>query len=218
MVEVADLEDQNGLAETFLNLGTSNGHPPLAARISPALQADLKKVLDNTGLDDMQFASTETWAAALMIAQAETASLNSEYGIDRAVIKAAKGKPVVELEGARGQLALFDALPQREQRDLLEAIVRDAASPDGESASLAAAWREGNMALIAQETQKGLLADAELREVLFTGRNKRWSVRIQQAITSGKRPFIAVGAAHMAGPDGLPSMLQGQGFAAVRVQ
>jgi uncharacterized protein YbaP (TraB family) len=215
---VAALEDQTGLNEIFTRLGTSEGQPPLSERIRPSMRDELRAVLEENGLDDSQFASMETWAAALMIAQAETDELNSKYGIDREVMKAASGKPIVELEGAAGQLALFDALPESEQRDLLEAIVSDAASLNRESANLAKAWRTGDMQVIARETEKGLLADPELRQALFTGRNARWTARIAKAIDAGQEPFVAVGAAHMAGPEGLPKMLAAQGFSLVRLQ
>ena len=58
----------------------------------------------------------------------------------------------------------------------------------------------------------------ELRQALFVGRNARWSDRIADAIAQGNRPFVAVGAAHMAGPDGLPAMLAARGYTVRRVQ
>lgn len=218
LVEVAGIEDKAAIGKVFARLATSDGHPPLSARVSPSLRGELLAVLKKDGLRDSQFGHTETWAAALMIARAETADLDSDYGIDQAVMKAAASKPVAELEGAAAQFALFDSLPEKEQRDLLDAVIADAGSLDGESADLARAWRRGDMATIAHETEKGLLADPELREALFTGRNRRWSEKIARDIVRARRPFVAVGAAHMAGSEGLPAMLEAEGFKVRRVQ
>jgi uncharacterized protein YbaP (TraB family) len=74
------------------------------------------------------------------------------------------------------------------------------------------------MALIEAETKRGLLADPELREALFTGRNERWTARVQREMEAGLRPFVAVGAAHMAGPQGLPAMLEARGYKVTRLR
>jgi uncharacterized protein YbaP (TraB family) len=172
-------------------------------------------LLAKGGYADGDFAAMDTWAAALTLAQAGAREDEARNGVDRAVIAAAGNKPVVELEGAAKQLGLFDSLPEREQRDLLGAVVTEAAATDGD---LAERWRQGDMAAIERETRKGLLADPELRAVLFVGRNRDWAGRIDSAMREGKRPFVAVGAAHMAGPEGIPAMLAAKGYRVIRVE
>lgn len=215
MVEVGNLADEADVAATFARLAKSAGQPPLSQRIAredrPALAALLKK----DGYHDSDFAAMDTWAAALTLARAGADEDDARNGVDRAVITAATGRPVVELEGAAYQLGLFDALPEHDQRDLLGAVVKEAAEPDHD---LSAAWRKGDMAAIEKETRTGLLADPELREALFTGRNRSWTARIAAAIRTGRKPFVAVGAAHMAGSEGLPAMLAQQGFKVTRVE
>lgn len=215
MVEVGNLADEAEVAATFARLARSEGEPPLSARIAPSDRPALTALLKKAGRADGDFAGLDTWAAALTLARAGAKDDDARNGVDRSVIAAAGKRPVVELEGAAAQLGLFDALPESEQRDLLSAVVVEAAAPERD---LAKSWRTGDMAAIEQETRSGLLADPELREVLFTGRNRRWTARIAQAVRSAQKPFVAVGAAHMAGPDGLPAMLSAQGFTVTRVE
>lgn len=214
MVEVGNLADEAEVAATFARLARTQGQPPLSQRVTekdrPALAALLKK----SGHGDGDFAGVDTWAAALTLARTGADEGDARNGVDRAVIAAAGKRPVVELEGAAAQLGLFDALPEKEQRDLLGAVAVEASVPDRD---LSASWRTGDMTAIEKETRSGLLADPELRAVLFTGRNRSWTAKIAQALRKGQRPFVAVGAAHMAGPEGLPAMLAAEGFSVTRV-
>lgn len=215
MVEVGNLANEAEVGATFASLARSENEPPLSARVAAKDQANLAALLKKSGHEDGDFAAMDTWAAALTLARAGADEGDTRNGVDRAVIASAGQRPVVELEGAAAQLGLFDALPEREQRDLLAAVVTEAAKPDHD---LSASWRKGDMKAIEAETRSGLLADPELRAVLFTGRNRRWTGRIAQAVRSDEKPFVAVGAAHMAGTEGLPAMLTAEGFTVTRVE
>ncbi len=216
VVEVADLGNDAAMAETFARLARSPGQPPLSSRVAPKLRERLTELLDRSDFNPEQFGETETWAAALMLAR--IGDDGGKHGIDRAVIEAAGARPVVALEGAAGQLGIFDALPEKEQRDLLALVVGEAGRVDDESERLARTWRQGDMAAIEAETHTGLLADPELRQALFTDRNRAWTARIVAMLARGERPFVAVGAAHMAGAEGLPAMLEARGYRVKRIQ
>ncbi len=215
-VEIANLDDTAAMARLFDRLEHSPGLPPLSARVDPALRGALARQLATAHRTETDFADTESWAAALRLARAGEASSDSADGIDRAVLRLAGGKQVVELEGAAGQLGLFDAMPEAQQRAMLEAVLRDAGQADEDG--LANAWRKGDFAAIEAETRRGMLADPQLRETLFTGRNRAWAESLAARLTKGERVFVAVGAAHMAGADGLAAMLAARGFRVVRVQ
>lgn len=218
VVEVAGVGDDPGIAAIFTRLSRTPGVPPLSERVEPLQAPGLKRLFRKTRMGDASFEDVETWAAALTLSQALQPDLKGENGIDRAVLAAKGGRPVIELEGAEAQLGQFDGLPEKEQRDLLALVIRESTGPGAEDADLARAWQRGDMARIEAETRKGLLADPELRETLFSSRNRAWTERIAGLIAEGRRPFVAVGAAHMAGPEGLPAMLAARGYKVRRVQ
>lgn len=217
VVEVAGLDDAKGMTATFAALATTPGQPPLNERVVAAQRPALDALLDRSRLRADQFAAVETWAAALTLARASTPEQNPGLGVDRALLDLARGKRVEELEGAEAQLRIFDALPEADQRDLLAASVAEAdESPRSEE--LAKAWSRGDMILIEAETRRGLLADPELRAALLVNRNRAWTERIDAMLRGGARPFVAVGAAHLAGNDGLPAMLATRGYTVRRIQ
>lgn len=218
VVEVANLDDAPAMARAFADLSRSPGLPPLSRRVSPDLRDELAAALDSADLDEARFAGFETWAAAITLARAGAGDLDSAHGIDRALLAKQRGMPVIELEGAAAQLGIFDRLPEREQRDLLAAVLRDQGALDGEGTSLAQAWLSGDMERIGQETRRGLLADPELREALYTRRNQRWAEKVEALMHDGRAPFVAVGAAHMAGSEGLPALLSARGLKVRRIQ
>lgn len=209
VVEVAEVDPK-----VFAELARTPGQPPLSSRLPANLRPRLAEALKSAGLDESRFADLETWAAAITLAQGKAKGLDPGKGVDHAIVALAGQRPVEELEGTRGQLTLFDRLPEAEQRDLLAAVVTDS----GQSDRPAQAWMKGDMAAIERETHRGLLADPELREALFSGRNRIWTERIAAMLAAGQHPFVAVGAAHMAGSEGLPALLAARGFTVRRLQ
>ncbi|MBW8785137.1 MAG: TraB/GumN family protein [Novosphingobium sp.] len=219
VVEVADLRNDAATARTLSELAHTPGEPPLSRRLPEALRPELARLEGRAGLTDSATTDLETWAAALVLARATERDSGSDtgLGVDRALLSEA-GKPVVELEGARRQLGRFDSLPETAQRALLAAVVRDAGHEKADAARLAAAWRNGDVEAIAHETDRGILADPTLREALYTARNREWTGAIAAMLAAREQPFVAVGAAHMAGPEGLPALLAARGYKVVRVQ
>ena len=218
VLEIANLDDQSATAQAFERLGRSPGHPPVDDRVAPALRPALDKLMVTAGYGANELTDVETWAAALILARAADPGADSGAGIDRGLIALAGAKPRGELEGAAAQLGIFDALPEPAQRALLSEVVRSAATAPADDARLAQVWARGDVAALAAETHAGMLADPALRAALLVDRNIAWAARIGAMLRGRRHPFVAVGAAHMAGPDGLPALLAAQGWRVVRAQ
>ncbi len=218
-VEVASLNSAQGMRTVFWRLATTPGQPTLAERVSPSNHALAMRVIDERGLDDSDYSEMETWAVALALAQLSELG-DSRNGVDRALLSDAEDKKVVELEGIEKQLGLFDSLPEAEQSDLLEHVLLeldDDEEVDGLDHRLAA-WLTGDMAALEESARLGMLSDPELHEVLLVRRNLEWADRIEELLAQGAEPFVAVGAAHMIGAQGLVDLLAQRGLEVRRIQ
>jgi uncharacterized protein len=218
VLEVAAVDDAAGIGKIFNRLAHSPGLAPVQMRLPPEDRSELRADMAATGLPANSLDRLETWAAALSLQQAAATreGIDHANGIDLALVRGWR-KPVEELEGAAAQLAIFDALAEDDQRSLLQAVLRGG-DAGAEIDRLASAWARGDMALIGRKLEGDFLTDPELREALLVGRNRAWVIKLEASLKQGARPFVAVGAGHMAGDEGLPALLSAKGYKVTRVQ
>ena len=216
IVEIAKLDDPDTHARIYADLAYSTDLPNLALRLPPSQRPALKDLIERSGLPFDQLATIETWAAALALAQVGGDS-DPENGVDRAVIQDFDGREVQEFEGILKQMSVFDSLPEREQRDLLSAVVEDSDEMLESMQGLRNAWLTGDLAVLEDITNTGLMADKELRDALLVDRNREWMDRLTAALLDTDKPLVAVGAAHLIGPDSLKVLLEQRGYTVTRL-
>ena len=217
VMEVANTDDPAALGKVFASLSRTPGQLPLAQRVAPELRAPLAALMREFKIDANQFGDVETWAAALALSKAAQGADDGANGIENQLHSAVGKKPVAELEGAAAQLGIFDRLPEADQRTLLDEVIKEIAAASKDD-PLGKAWKRGDMTAMARETRTGLLADPELRSALLEQRNHAWADKLEVMLAGGARPLVAVGAAHLAGPDGLPALLAARGYRVTRIQ
>jgi uncharacterized protein YbaP (TraB family) len=219
VLEAAGLDDAAGSQAIFQKMGQSPDLPPITQRVPPAQRGALEALIAKGGMSEPMLSAYESWAAAMLVStvmQSELA-LSGAEGVEPALTKEfrAAGKPVEGLETIADQFGLFDHLPENTQRAFLSETVGQAGDMRAQFDRMMAAWMRGDTPAIARDFVAELASEPELVGPLLTDRNRRWA----NAVAGMRgRPFIAVGAAHLAGPDNLISLLQAKGFMATRVQ
>ena len=217
VLEIDNAGDAKAIDAIYRRLAASQGLPPLAERVPSERRAAFEALMKEHRLSLRDFGQTETWAVALTLSRAVTSASKGTFGMEQELMRATPGLPVIALAGAEAQLRIFDGLPEAEQQDLLGAVIEEASGAIS-SERLARAWATGDLATLEKEMQTGILADAELREALMLAPNRDWTDKVAAMLDSGARPFVAVGAAHMAGPEGMPALLARRGYAVRRLQ
>lgn len=222
ILEASGLDDQKMIAEIFANMGVSGGQPTLASRIDPVLHPLLDRLDEvipgpRSVLDHM-----ESWAAALTLASAQSADLGVSQGSGVEHILTmrfrAENKPISGLETISQQFGYFDTLPEKDQRLMLDSVLRNNATHQQQYQTMFAAWIRGVPDAVIADHRDGILASPVIRKALLDGRNRVWATQIAKVIDKGDTVFVAVGAAHMAGKGGVPALLASSGYVVERVQ
>lgn len=219
VLEIAEPLDQKTAGDALADLAGTEGLPPPSQRLAPAYRAKLAEVYRKLGLSDADFADTESWAVALQLAAiaGQKAGADPDSGAEPALRKLAAGKPVAGFETIHSQFGVFDALHPRQQQVLLQEVTVEAASDKDEEADMVSLWLRGDDLGIAREANEGFLADAGLHQALLTDRNRNWADQLDAMLKGGAKPFVAVGAAHLAGSDSLQRLMMARGWTIRRV-
>jgi uncharacterized protein YbaP (TraB family) len=96
---------------------------------------------------------------------------------------------------------------------MLLSTLDDLATARADMAKLTDLWQAGDVDGIARDFDAEMRATPLLRERLLVARNKRWADWIAGIMARPGKVFIAVGAGHLGGPDGLLAQLRARGLA-----
>ncbi|WP_197042081.1 TraB/GumN family protein [Sandarakinorhabdus oryzae] len=221
VVEMVAPEQPGAMADVVQQIGMLPAPVPIRDRLPEEQRARYDAMVKASNLPLAGLDGMKSWLAAISLVQIEmlTAGIDPAAGVDVTLISRARAakKQLVGLETPRGQLELFNSLPEAEQRLLLASAISDSGEGGKQMQALVAAWLAGDVARILKDFDDASLSP-ELEARLFTNRNKAWADWVQAALKRPGRRFMAVGAAHMAGPHGLIALLKARGLRVKRVE
>jgi uncharacterized protein len=216
-IELTD-DDQASVTPLVLRYGIDAAHP-LSTQLSESDNAALAKAAELAGLPGgvTTLQPMKPWLAALTLSVAPLlkAGLDPAEGVDKqlqAQMNSA-GKPVLGLETAEQQIQFLANLPAPMQIGFLRDTLRDVDKTKEELLSLVDAWKQGDVAAIAKlENDELKSQEPALYQELIVQRNTVWAGRIRDMLKQPGTVFIAVGAAHLAGPDSVQAQLAKMGI------
>lgn len=219
-LEIAEVDDPAAMAP-LVQKHALDPQRPLSSKLNPEQQAKLAAVAPKYGLDPAQLEPFKPWFVGLTLSvlPLKAAGYDENAGVDKLLKAAAlkEGDQVRALETVEQQLQFFDTLPEAEQVDFLVKSLEDAEEGVAVLDRLAAAWARGDMDAVGAELVTEMKAEAPaLYDRLLARRNRVWAGQIEALLKGKGSHFIAVGAAHLAGPDSVQAQLQARGIRSVR--
>ena len=218
LVEEVDIDETSDPAQMMAALMKAmlTGGETLDQVVSKETYAEVTRRAEKAGLPMMALNRMKPWLVAitLMAPTLQSAGFKPELGVDRHFYDRAiaMGMKRQALETLQYQLDRFDELPAKLQEELLKTTMEDLDTEVSSVKEMAQAWAFGNVAAIEKMTLKALQESPELYKRLLIERNNNWVPQVEQCLKQKAGCFIVVGAAHLVGPDGLPTLLTKKGY------
>jgi uncharacterized protein len=171
-----------------------------------ALKAYLK---DTLGFPPMIFSKTKPF---LLYSLVITKMLPCEVmTLETEIMKLAKGKAVLGLESLDFQMDLVDKMSYINQANYLLETLDDKQKALAEFKEMADTYKERDLEKLLKLTDDGDKMMADFENEMLLKRNKTWIPEITKLINK-KSTFIAVGAGHLGGKEGVLQLLRNEGF------
>ena len=215
-LEVADADNQANLLPVMQKYGFDREHP-LSSKLNAGQKEKLSKVAATYNLPLPVLEPMKPWAAALIFAALplQKAGFDPNAGVDR-ILKAQaekEGDKIFGFETAEEQVRFLAELPETDQIAFLEDTLEEAEKGLALFEKLATAWLGGDTETIARVLVDELKTTSPaLYDKLVVQRNVRWAGKIAELLKTPGVRQIAVGAAHLAGPDSLQVQLAKRGI------
>lgn len=214
-------------ATAQIQLATAMALPQgrLLQDILPAgLFADALSAGERYGIGATQANRLKPWALALLLSMppAGDASARERVALDIWLQRAAASRdmPVHALESVAEQIAVFEGLSDADQIAYLRMTAKGQAEIARVVPALKAEYLSGNLDAIHALTHQGLDPESRrfqrlLETRLFAERNARMVSRMIARLDEGNA-FVAVGALHLPGEDGVLHLLEKRGYRVTR--
>jgi len=221
-LEIPNVDDAASMQPALMQLGMDQAHP-LSTKLTPDQLAKLTKAAASAGLPggEAMLESFKPWLAALMLSLVPLMQAgydpNSGVELELKPEFVQANKPVKGFETAEQQMHYFSDMSDKAQVDFLAAELDDFDSAIDKFKQMLAAWSAGDT----DELDK--LNNAEFKDkypdlfqTLVVNRNQGFTTQIGGLLKGDGISFVAIGAGHLVGDEGIPAMLQKQGYKVTR--
>ena len=158
---------------------------------------------------------SEPWLAAITVEQLMLARIgfNPAFGIENTMLEkaAADHKEIIGLETIREQLDFLDGMSLDSQRSLLLQTLKESVDIQKIMDELIHAWRHGDIGFMEDNMLDEMKQYPELYRTIVIDRNLSWLEKIEELLDDADDYLIVVGALHLIGDDGLPTLLTKRG-------
>lgn len=215
-LEIADFDNQAAMAPLVAKYGV-DPQRPLSTRLTDEQRKKLEKIGTTYGIPLQTLEPMKPWVAALLLSTGPLmkAGYDPSAGVER-ILKAqavAEGDKIRGFETAEDQIRFLASLSEKEQIAFLMAVLDDLEKGLDLLDQLAKAWIDGDTGTIERLAVTEMKQEAPaVYQKLIVERNIAWSEKIAEMLKGSGVQQIAVGAAHLVGPDSVQAQLAKRGI------
>lgn len=123
------------------------------------------------------------------------------------------GKPTGQLESVQAQIDFIARMGEGSESDFVLMSLNDLEEMGGVMNDLIDSWRQGDVERLERLFVDDMRTQSpDLYRTLLVDRNNAWMPIIEGMFAEPGTEFVLVGAAHLAGPNGLLALLAGRGY------
>lgn len=219
--DVQSAEAQALIQELVVRLGLNPQGVTLSSMLDAETMALLSSVAPSVGAAPAMLEPMRPWLAQIIlsVAQMQALGLDPEAGVEKALLAAiaGTGTEVGYFETAEQQVRVMADLPDEVQvRGFAEGL-REMERTPAMLDEMVRAWAAGDVETIDRIVNEDLREKTpEVYEALIVQRNRNWIPQILALLDGEGTVFIAVGAAHLSGEDGVVELLRQSGIVVER--
>lgn len=169
---------------------------------------------DKLGYDKskmMRFSGMKPIVLLQLLTKNEFGEDPQSYELHFEKIATTNGIKVVGLETIEKQMSFLDQLDPKDQVNMVMETIRNDGEDKNQSDKLIANYLSQNIEEIHDFITKSDMSSPEFEETMINNRNKHWIKPIENIIRKNKA-FIAVGAGHLGGSNGVIELLKKEGY------
>lgn len=196
---------------------------PLSSQLTADEQQRLATLTQGLGIPPQALDRMRPWMAALTLTLVPIvrAGYDPNGGVDRAVVAWARehDKTLRAFETPEEQVHIFSGFDEDVQLAMLRAALDGAEESADVATNLSAAWDRGDIRAIEELAVTDVRVDYPLMyQAIYARRNGAWVEVLSHEMEGAGVDFVAVGAGHLYGPDGLIAQLRARGIRVERMQ
>jgi len=223
--DVFSAEAQTTMQAMIPQVGLLPQGESLTSKMSDEALADLDVIAGRLGAPSETIRAgidpLKPWLAGLQlaVAQMQAAGYDPNSGVDKHLAERATeaGKSFGYFETAEEQIGFLAGLPLEIQVEGLAQGLREAEALPQQVDDMVRAWATGDMVALDAYINRDMREDSpEVYEAIIVRRNANWVPQIVDILNGEGTAFIAVGAAHLPGENGIIELLRKEGLEVVR--
>lgn len=194
----------------------------LTNHVDAETYAALSALLSGSGMPPAMISRMKPWLAGMMLAQVAYArqGFTGEVGVEKRLTARAKENRQMTggLESASEQIGYFANMSMEQQVEFLNISIKDFHKAGQQINDMLDAWVIGDVEGLGSLMNESMADLPGVYDQLIVRRNKNWIRQIRGFMQSPGTFFMAVGAGHMPGDDGVISLLDKAGYEVRRVE
>jgi hypothetical protein len=222
LIEEIDISEPAEAARAQQGLMENGDYPngdTITNHLSEVTRSHLAAYVKMGGLPEQAIAHMRPWLVSVLVELREMKQMGFDpsYGLDRHFLEEARQshKQIGALEDAGSQLKMLSSLSEEFQDRLLLSSLVDMEKSRDVLNFLTQAWQSGDDAAVQELITSSVRDYPQLKPLmteLFDDRNTAMAAKIERFLQTPKSYFVAVGAGHLVGNQGILGQLQRKNF------